>query len=187
MSLDYSAGCVNFRDVGEFVNLIAGSELIPQGRLYRCGLINDVQSLEELGSPRSIISLRTNPDAATFPVDYYHFPIPNTFEVYNTADPSVRRVLKEIMQQLADTSLQLPVLIHCYRGKDRTGVVVAALLKALGIPDEVIIGEYMLSEGLVQQALIEGALSSIGNVEQYVNRVPDLNLVRKNFLVNPTP
>ncbi|MFN8419726.1 MAG: tyrosine-protein phosphatase [Anaerolineae bacterium] len=49
---------------------------------------------------------------------------------------TLRRILA------ADT---LPMSIHCTAGKDRTGVTVALLFAALGVPDEVIIADYSLS------------------------------------------
>ncbi len=39
----------------------------------------------------------------------------------------------------------LPALVHCSAGKDRTGIVVALILAVLGVPDEVIAGDYGLS------------------------------------------
>jgi protein-tyrosine phosphatase len=38
-----------------------------------------------------------------------------------------------------------PVLVHCRLGKDRTGVFCAALLKLLGVDDETVIADYLLS------------------------------------------
>ncbi len=37
------------------------------------------------------------------------------------------------------------VLFHCSEGKDRTGIVAALILKYLGVPDDVIYEDYMLS------------------------------------------
>jgi protein-tyrosine phosphatase len=39
-----------------------------------------------------------------------------------------------------------PTLIHCTAGKDRTGLVVAVLLSAVGVSDEDIIGDYLLTQ-----------------------------------------
>jgi protein-tyrosine phosphatase len=38
-----------------------------------------------------------------------------------------------------------PALVHCSAGKDRTGVVIALVLAALGVPDQVIAADYALS------------------------------------------
>lgn len=48
------------------------------------------------------------------------------------------------------TSIDLPVLIHCTAGKDRTGVLVVALALALGVPSDVVIDDYMLSEAAMK-------------------------------------
>ncbi|WP_420645213.1 tyrosine-protein phosphatase [Candidatus Leptofilum sp.] len=50
----------------------------------------------------------------------------------------------EIFQRLADPD-QLPALIHCTAGKDRTGLVVALLLLTLGVPEETVLADYTLS------------------------------------------
>ncbi len=49
-----------------------------------------------------------------------------------------------IIQRAADRD-NLPLLIHCTAGKDRTGVAIALILALLGVPDDVIIADYTLS------------------------------------------
>jgi protein-tyrosine phosphatase len=39
----------------------------------------------------------------------------------------------------------LPALVHCTSGKDRTGVGVALLLSALGVPRDVVVEDYLLT------------------------------------------
>jgi protein-tyrosine phosphatase len=56
--------------------------------------------------------------------------------------PGLGRVLK----WLADPE-NLPALVHCTAGKDRTGVVVALLHAALGVPYETLLADYALSNG----------------------------------------
>ena len=45
----------------------------------------------------------------------------------------------------------LPLLFHCTAGKDRTGFVAAATLKFLDVADEVVIGDYLLTNDLLQE------------------------------------
>ncbi|MEO0564626.1 MAG: tyrosine-protein phosphatase [Chloroflexota bacterium] len=53
-------------------------------------------------------------------------------------------VFGEIVRRLADER-QLPLLVHCTAGKDRTGVAIALVLAVLGVPDETILADYSLS------------------------------------------
>ncbi len=53
-------------------------------------------------------------------------------------------VTGEIFQRLADPA-QMPALIHCTAGKDRTGVVMAMLLLTLGVPEATVLADYTLS------------------------------------------
>jgi protein-tyrosine phosphatase len=177
MALDYTSGCVNFRDVGAFVNLITDEKLMAEGRLYRGGKLDYVDDISTIENPASIINLRRGPDYQVFDVEYYHFPISNDYEKYDTPTREVRMWLNKIVQLFEDDGLKFPVLIHCTSGKDRTGVVIAALLKIAAIPDQVIVEEYLLSSGEVQEAWIRKALDGMQNVAKYFDRVTDLKKV----------
>jgi len=66
-------------------------------------------------------------------------------EMYiNTMIDGNARLYGDILRRLADPA-NLPTLIHCTAGKDRTGVAAALLLLALGVPDDVIAADYSLS------------------------------------------
>ncbi|MBC7984468.1 MAG: tyrosine-protein phosphatase, partial [Candidatus Obscuribacterales bacterium] len=39
----------------------------------------------------------------------------------------------------------LPMIVHCAAGKDRTGIAIALLLAALGVPKDLIINDYLLT------------------------------------------
>ena len=185
MELDYTAGCVNFRDAGAFVNLITGKPLLPENRLLRGGKIDFVSEASEIGSPGTIINLRAAEDAKTFGADPFHFPTANNHEKYATTQREVRRWLNAIVALFEDKNLRYPVLIHCLSGKDRTGIVIAALLKILDVSDAVIVEEYLLSEGNVSAESIMQALSGIGEPAHYFNRI-HLELMRRNILqMNP--
>ena len=47
--------------------------------------------------------------------------------------------------ELAASSEALPILVHCTHGKDRTGVLVALLLRAIGVSEEDVVADYVVS------------------------------------------
>lgn len=66
-------------------------------------------------------------------------------EMYtNTMIDGNAKLYGGLLRRLADPA-NLPTLIHCTAGKDRTGVAVALLLLLLGVPDDVIVADYSLS------------------------------------------
>jgi protein-tyrosine phosphatase len=58
--------------------------------------------------------------------------------------PSALAAYGQLYSSLAEQS-QRPALYHCTAGKDRTGWATAALLMLLGVPDEVVMEEYLLT------------------------------------------
>ncbi len=179
MTLDYSKGCVNFRDVGEWINLIAGHTIVPEGRIYRGGKLEFVNSSDDIYNPGTIVNLRKGEDPFNKLInsDYFHFPISNDYEKYETKNKEVRRWLNYIFNIFEQQIVKFPVLFHCTSGKDRTGVVVASLLKILNVKDQFIVEEYLLSDGDVKKKWIICALNGIEPIEKYFNRV-DLSRVR---------
>jgi protein-tyrosine phosphatase len=173
------SNCLNFRDVGEWLTVIAGRELLPPRRLLRGGKLDLVQTPDEIGHPGTIINLRRGPDRETFGADHHQIAIPNSYEKYDTTDRVVRRWLNDVAIAVAQARA-FPVMLHCTSGKDRTGVAVALLLCAIDVPREVVIEEYLLSEGEVEQAWIERALDGIGDVRAYLERV-DLRQLARNL------
>lgn len=183
MTLDYTDGCVNFRDVGEFINLILGKELFLKGKLLRGGSIDYIQDLSEIGNPKSVFNLRNGHDSELNDVDYYHFPMSNKIEKYDTSQKEVKVWLNEILSQFESDEFKYPVFIHCLSGKDRTGIVVAMILLILEVDLNIIIEEYLLGDGEVKKELIEMSLSGIEDVEKYFNRI-DLIKAKENLKKN---
>ena len=185
MGLDYSSGCVNFRDVGEALELIADASVFPQQRLFRGGKIDFVTDASTIKTPGTILNLRRGTDPQELPSTYAHFPASNDLEKYETSNREVRRWLNEIVSFFGDRSTEYPVLIHCTSGKDRTGVVVAALLTIVGIDRSLIVEEYLLSDGEVRSEWIEMALDGMADSTKYFNRV-DLQTVVDRLVLEAT-
>lgn len=182
MSLNYTNGCVNFRDLGGFLNLILAKETFNEGVIYRGGSIDYVETKIEIGEAKSIINLRNRPDFGTLEADYFHFPMANKTEKYDTSQKEVRRWLNNIVKTFENPTLKYPVLIHCLSGKDRTGIVVAVLLLILGIDKSTITEEYLLSTGEVKKEWIALAIDGAEDTDKYFNRV-DLAKVRQHLML----
>lgn len=72
--------------------------------------------------------------------------IPDDFlmRVYSAMIDSAAPTFGRLLTGLADPD-GLPALFHCTAGKDRTGMVAALLLSVLGVDDETILDDYVLS------------------------------------------
>lgn len=58
---------------------------------------------------------------------------------------------------------EVPLIMHCTAGKDRTGVAAAVVLRALGVPPQTVIEDYARSEGSVDVRALTGGAVSRGN------------------------
>lgn len=180
MGLDYTDGCVNFRDVGGYINLILGEKKLHENQLLRGGSIDYVKMPSEIGHAKSIINLRNGADETAFNADYLHFPMANKIEKYDTSQKEVKIWLNQIIKTFENPDVQFPVLVHCLSGKDRTGIVIAAILLIIGIKQEIIIEEYLLSDGEVNVEWIQLAMDGMQDVDAYFNRL-ELHKVRENL------
>jgi protein-tyrosine phosphatase len=57
-----------------------------------------------------------------------------------------------VLRMLADPATH-PVVFHCAAGKDRTGIVAALLLSALGVDDDVVAADYALTSEHIEELL----------------------------------
>lgn len=95
----------------------------------------------------------------------------NTMLVSDTAYIKQFRTMFTLLQ---DPSQNVPLLYHCTAGKDRTGMATALILYALGVDDETIMEDYLLSN----QYILE-------KFTIYIEAKPELMglfSVKKNFL-----
>jgi protein-tyrosine phosphatase len=163
------AGARNVRDLG---GLAGASGVITTRGLLRGDNLDaltddDVRRLTDDHGLRAVVDLRNRVERPEPPewiaragLDYHHVPLfdlsgETTANVGNDLRLDVgaayRRMLElagpAIAQVLAIMTADGPsdgaVVVHCAAGKDRTGIVVAVLLRALDVPDDVIVADYL--------------------------------------------
>jgi protein-tyrosine phosphatase len=103
-------------------------------------------------------------------------------EVYRRLPQQVAPVLGRIGERLLNGGA--PLLIHCTAGKDRTGVVVALLLQALGVSPEEIERDYLASstwlhKGIHRESLARGLAATLpaDAIEAVVDPLLDVRAV----------
>lgn len=161
-------GLTNFRDVG---GLPTPDGVVRRRLLFRSDGLDQVSDdgrarLAELGV-ETIIDLRTYEERAERkgPLPSVHVPLHEEFDDDDLVDS--RRLLgraegeaklralyllllerarpqfRSIFATLADRA-RLPAIVHCAGGKDRTGITIALVLSALGVPREDVLDDFAL-------------------------------------------
>ncbi len=165
-------GSWNVRDLGGYAT--ADGRVTRWGRVVRAGNLDRVsaagqQALIEYGV-KTIIDLRDLREVEDFPdvfaestvVAYKHLPIAKDGynggyvtlkELYCNYYDGYQDSVGMIVNAVAES--EPGVLIHCFAGKDRTGIITAMLLGAVGVPDEVIAEDYALTTARITVLLDE--------------------------------
>jgi protein-tyrosine phosphatase len=153
--LDWS-GCDAYRDLGGMPT--ADGRAIRAGALLRSGsqhglAQNTVQAIRD-GAVARIVDLRWARECEEFPSPfldhavYRHVPMLNDVLGYVPPPDSYAPMLDHNAARIAQAFSAVadappgPVLVHCKAGRDRTGVLVALLLKVAGVADDVIAEDY---------------------------------------------
>ncbi len=165
----------NFRDLGGYRlgdgRTIRFGKLFRADGLYRA-TDRDVDTFDALGL-RTVIDLRSSGEladngafpVAKHPVAFHHLPIldvtwaeeerPTFLDDERGTIDFLLWAYREMLERGGDRVAQalqvlalpesMPAVFHCAAGKDRTGVLAAVLLGALGVDDEVIVRDYALT------------------------------------------
>nr|MBU6202532.1 tyrosine-protein phosphatase [Acidobacteriota bacterium] len=167
----------NFRDLGGYPTVdgrrTRWRTLFRADGLYRL-TPTDASTVVGLGV-RTVIDLRTHNevrDRGTFPVAdhdvaYHHLPIidatwgetqtPEFDDAVEFLVWAYREMLQEASPRFGDAinllsrESVLPAVFHCAAGKDRTGILAALVLGALGVDVSIIAADYGLTEDAMQR------------------------------------
>lgn len=186
-------GTFNVRDLGGYAT--TDGRVVRWQTLYRADGLHRIphgatSPVDDLGW-RTVLDLRTTAevDAGAFlgtGLEVIHLPIlratwgiPEVTEV----DP-VEFLSTHYLQMLDEgaaaiaaafavlaSPVRLPVVFHCSAGKDRTGVLAALVLSALGVPADVVAADYHLSAPAVEQ-LVSWLTESRPDLAEEMSRQP---------------
>ncbi|WP_320065136.1 tyrosine-protein phosphatase [Micromonospora sp. RTGN7] len=166
----------NFRDVGGYP--ARDGRAVAWGRLYRSdsphrldGADRDVfvalgvRTVIDLRRPKEVARDGRVPELAGLTYRHIHPEHTDWAEAQYEPGSSLARFLADRYADLAGTgaaglaeavgliadSATAPVVVHCVAGKDRTGIVCALTLSALGVSDADIAADYALSTEASEQ------------------------------------
>lgn len=188
----------NFRDLGGYG--CKDGRRLRWRRLFRSDALQwmtqgDAHKAREVLGVRSVVDLRDTEEVqrngrAPFlqhPVRYFHVPILDgerrasqqaqerpDFDMARLYLRMLRKGAQDFvkaMRTIAERSHE-PVVFHCAAGKDRTGLLAAILLGAMGVSDDDIVGDYALTAGHMDP-IIERMRSTPGYAEIVGDRPAD--------------
>ena len=210
-------GAPNFRDVGGYETSdgrrVRSGRIFRSGML--AGVTDEgVTTLGALGI-RTVVDLRTQAEVDAFGPDRLpdetrvvqirfpsagadpmvtealetgHFPyLPNLVSVNRAYITDDAAQFGELLTLLSDTA-NLPIIIHCLGGKDRTGVSTALLLTILGVPWPVVQQDYLLSNVYFANSTGEQPDSLSRAMENSLGHAPDFGdeeSKREFFVLRP--
>jgi protein-tyrosine phosphatase len=156
-----------FRDLGGLS--CRGGRTVAPKRFFRCGdpllLDGPTRELFRAAKFQLVVDLRTSDEQAAdvqvrdwgvTSIPLFNAIRPNWLNPSDQAPAATAKRYLEMLADGLDSIVRLvhlvaehgstPAVVHCAAGRDRTGIVVACVLKLLGADDEAIAADYALSD-----------------------------------------
>lgn len=173
-------GTYNFRDVGGYP--VQGGTT-RSGKLFRSDALARIgdegkDTLRTLGV-RIVIDLRDDFEADALPDDLDGLDVTvlrlPVFEGSGASQATIGATLVDLyekillqhrdvvvgaLREIADTADE-PVVVHCTAGKDRTGVVVALALLAVGVDRQTVLDDYAATQANLAGEWLDGMLAFV--------------------------
>lgn len=168
----------NFRDLGGLA--VAGGGITRSGRVYRSDALHRIEGpdLEVLGALdlRAVFDLRSAAELDTDGLGGFvgrrvpHHHAPMMAVALNPYDQTVdwrgidleeryvsmleegASAIRSVLDAVADPEPGA-VVFHCSAGKDRTGVLAAVLLSAVGVDEDAVVADYELSQANIAEVI----------------------------------
>lgn len=168
------SGCSNFRDLGGLPT--TNGSITTWGRVFRSDTLQELTDddvkkvLDDIGLG-TIIDLRTSREIKNEgrgplegeAVAYVHLPFIADLEVQDEVPETEERDVLADYRHMLDTAGHIiaeavhavatssaPVVFHCAAGKDRTGILAALLESLVGVPRDVVVGDYELTNQVIK-------------------------------------
>ncbi|MFC1822217.1 tyrosine-protein phosphatase [Thermodesulfobacteriota bacterium] len=189
-------GIFNFRDLGGY--RVGDGRRIRSRRLFRSGELQymtetDLSYLRDNIKLATIINLRRQEEVSRNGIDCSAWPklkyrnnpltgghtdrvtrlssvanMGELYELYLGQEEYGRKIVKAV--KIIAEPENLPLVFHCAAGKDRTGMLAAVLLGALGVSDEDIIKDYVMSVPQIQP--FKARLHTNPELAEELERIP---------------
>ena len=179
----------NFRDLGG--TLTKSRRAVRRGLLFRCGGVHlwspdEAAAVRSHIHPKTLIDLRHSAEGDVFPVpvddigaNYVRIPfsrkmtddeIPPVLPALSDSYQALIRMssdsILELLETVADPA-NLPAVLFCAAGKDRTGVATALILGSLNVSSDAIIADYALTGVVPPEKLGPGYAEHMGELPEH--------------------
>ncbi len=136
--------CCDLRSDGERLQRPHRWPIGAEPRVLNLSVATDIRVL----MPELVLELRNNATAEGAGALMRH--------LYRDLPTVCVPVLKRVFELLLDEDTeQLPLVVNCTAGKDRTGFVVAMLLHAVGVSEDAVLADYLRSNDASNRASLQ--------------------------------